>query len=84
MSQYTLCRALFNNMVEGLSTGFTKTLTLIGVGYRAVLAGKNLQLNLGYSNPVIMAIPNGIEVKASHVLLFNTTAAEILSKQCFS
>ena len=57
------CRALFGNMVEGLSTGFTKTLTMIGVGYRGLVDGKTLTLNLGYSNPVLLPIPEGIEVQ---------------------
>ena len=50
-------------MVEGLSTGFTKTLTMIGVGYRGLVDGKTLTLNLGYSNPVLLPIPEGIEVQ---------------------
>ena len=50
-------------MCEGLSTGFTKSLNLIGVGYRATLGAKELTLNLGYSLPVVMQIPEGIEVQ---------------------
>lgn len=50
-------------MVVGVSKGFEKKLQLIGVGYRAVLEGKDLVLNLGFSHPVRMAIPDGIKVK---------------------
>jgi large subunit ribosomal protein L6 len=58
-----LSRALINNMVVGVSDGFTKTLSMIGVGYKAAISGKNLTLNLGYSHPVEMQVPTGIEVK---------------------
>jgi large subunit ribosomal protein L6 len=57
-----LCRTLCYNMVEGVSTGWTKRLELIGVGYRASMKGKDLQMNVGYSNPVIMELPEGISV----------------------
>ncbi len=53
-------RALVNNMVTGVSTGFTKTLEIDGVGYRAELSGKNLVLYVGYSHPVELTPPDGI------------------------
>jgi large subunit ribosomal protein L6 len=53
-------RALINNMVVGVSTGFEKTLEINGVGYRAELSGKNLVLNVGYSHPVVVEPPEGI------------------------
>jgi large subunit ribosomal protein L6 len=56
-------RALINNMITGVSDGFKKQLKMIGVGYRAQLQGKTLVLNAGYSNPVEMAIPEGITVE---------------------
>lgn len=56
-------RALLNNMITGVSEGFKKQLKMIGVGYRAQLQGKTLVLNAGYSNPVEMAIPEGITVE---------------------
>lgn len=58
-----LYRNLINNMVIGVSNGFNKTLKLIGVGYRAEVKGKELILNVGYSNPVQYPIPEGIEIK---------------------
>lgn len=56
-------RALVNNMVKGVSAGFEKKLTLIGVGYRAQAKGKVLNLNLGFSHPIDYPVPEGIEVK---------------------
>ena len=54
-------RANINNMVEGVSKGFTKKLILNGVGYRAKAAGKVLNLSLGFSHPVDHAIPEGVK-----------------------
>lgn len=59
-SQHGLARTLINNMVEGVTKGHTKTLEIIGVGYRAQMEGKNLLLNMGYSHPVRMESPPGI------------------------
>lgn len=53
-------RALIQNMVTGVSTGFERVLEVNGVGYRADLQGKNLVLNLGYSHPIVMEPPSGI------------------------
>ena len=47
-------RALINNMVKGVHEGYRKTLTLVGVGYRAAAKGKGLEISLGYSHPVII------------------------------
>src|SRR5258708_40290862 len=55
-----LSRSLLSNMVTGVTTGFTKTLEVQGVGYRALLQGSNLQLALGFSHPVIITPPGGI------------------------
>ena len=55
-----LSRTLLSNMVVGVTTGFTKTLEVQGVGYRALLQGTNLQLALGFSHPVIITPPPGI------------------------
>jgi large subunit ribosomal protein L6 len=56
-------RALANNMVVGVSEGFTKKLELVGVGYRAQVQGKKLNLTLGFSHPVEYDIPEGITVE---------------------
>ncbi len=56
-----LTRSLVANMVEGVTTGYTKTLEIQGVGYRALLKGRDLELALGYSHPVPVKAPDGIE-----------------------
>jgi large subunit ribosomal protein L6 len=55
-----LTRALINNMVTGVSTGYRKTLVVEGVGYRAEMQGKNLMMYLGYSHPIEVPPPDGI------------------------
>lgn len=56
-------RALLANMVKGVSEGFSRSLELIGVGYRAQLQGKKLVLNVGYSHPVEFTAEPGIEIE---------------------
>ncbi len=56
-------RALFNNIVVGLDKGYTKSLEINGVGYRAAVEGKTLVLQLGFSHPVNFEIPEGLEIK---------------------
>jgi large subunit ribosomal protein L6 len=56
-----LTRSLIANMVEGVTDGFEKRLEIQGVGYRAALKGKNLELALGYSHPVSIEAPAGID-----------------------
>jgi large subunit ribosomal protein L6 len=56
-------RTLIQNLVTGVTDGFTKVLEITGVGYRANVQGKNLKLQLGYSHDVDMPIPEGLEVK---------------------
>jgi large subunit ribosomal protein L6 len=58
--QHGLARSLVNNMVVGVSEGFKKQLELFGVGYRGQLAGNKLTLNLGYSNPIVYEVPEGV------------------------
>ena len=64
-----LYRTLINNMIIGVSEQFTLTLILKGVGYRAAVQNKDIILNLGYSHPVVIAIPNDISVE----VIQNTT-----------
>ena len=61
-SLYGTARAQIANLVEGVTKGFEKKLEITGVGYRAALQGKNLQLALGYSHDVIYPIPEGITI----------------------
>ena len=63
-SLHGLTRTLLHNMVTGVTTGFTKTLEINGVGYRATMAGKNLNLALGFSHPVVVEPPAGITLAA--------------------
>jgi large subunit ribosomal protein L6 len=59
-SLHGMTRALINNMVVGVSTGFERILEVNGVGYRAEMQGKNLVLYVGYSHPVVIEPPQGI------------------------
>ena len=56
-------RALVNNMVKGVSVGFEKKLTLVGVGYRAQAQGDKINLTLGFSHPVVHVMPKGVTVQ---------------------
>ncbi|MEY2768075.1 MAG: hypothetical protein RI912_1738, partial [Actinomycetota bacterium] len=58
-SLHGLSRTLVNNMVVGVTEGFTKELEIVGVGYRAEAQGQNLRLALGFSHPVIVPAPDG-------------------------
>jgi large subunit ribosomal protein L6 len=55
-------RALVNNMVNGVGAGFSKKLTLVGVGFRAQAAGSKLNLQIGFSHPVVKDMPAGVKV----------------------
>ncbi len=63
VAQAGTARALLNNMVTGVSQGFEKKLTLVGVGYRAKAQGSKLDLTLGFSHPVQYDVPEGIKVE---------------------
>ena len=82
-----LFRSLINNMVEGVTNGFIKELEIIGVGYRALQQGNNVQFQLGYSHPIDFQAPDGItlevieptkfKVKGSNKQLVGQVAANI-------
>lgn len=59
--RHGLCRTLVANMVEGVSNGYQKRLEIQGIGYRAQVQGRNLNMSLGYSHPVVFEPPTGIE-----------------------
>ncbi|WP_248921858.1 50S ribosomal protein L6 [Olsenella intestinalis] len=90
-AQQGLTRTLINNMVIGVSEGFEKKLELAGVGYRATLKGKDLDLSLGYSHPVVYVAPEGISFEVpdnTHITVkgiskeqVGQVAAEIRSKR---
>jgi len=58
-------RALVNNMVTGVSAGFEKKLTLVGVGYKAQVQGSKVNLDLGFSHPVVHELPDGVSAQAA-------------------
>lgn len=58
-----LWRALINNMVKGVAEGFQRKLEIVGVGYKAELKGKRIQMSLGFSHPIVFAPPAGIKVE---------------------
>jgi large subunit ribosomal protein L6 len=60
-----MSRSLVDNLVTGVANGFTKTLEISGVGYRAAMKGKELQLQLGYSHDILFPIPDGIQVQVT-------------------
>jgi large subunit ribosomal protein L6 len=74
-----LTRSLINNMVVGVGTGFQKKLIVEGVGYRISVEGSSLTLSVGYSNPVIFKLPDG--VKATMVDKVNTVMLESIDKE---
>ena len=61
-AMHGLARSLINNMVIGVSVGFKKELSIVGVGYKATLAGNKLTLNLGYSHPIVYQLPAGVKL----------------------
>jgi large subunit ribosomal protein L6 len=70
-------RAQVANLVEGVTKGFEKKLEITGVGYRAALQGKNLQLALGYSHDVVYAIPEGITITVPKPTEITVTGSDI-------
>ena len=71
-----LTRALLANVIQGVSAGFEKKLEIVGIGYRAQLQGKNLQLALGYSHPVIFPLPEGIQVEVDRQVVITLRGAD--------
>lgn len=61
LALHGLTRALLANMVEGVSTGFSKKLEIVGIGFKAEIKGRKLVLNLGYSHPIIVGVPDNIK-----------------------
>ena len=69
-------RSLINNAVIGSSSGYSKTLELVGVGYRAALKGNQLNLQLGYSHDINFDIPEGIKINVEKQTTLNITGAD--------
>ena len=73
---YGTARAQVANLVEGVTRGFEKKLEITGVGYRAAMQGKNLQLALGYSHDVVYPIPTGIDIKCDKPTLILVSGSD--------
>ena len=79
-----MTRALIANMLTGVTSGFTKTMEIVGVGWRASAAGKKLVLNLGYSHPIEFTPPEGIEIKIENPIKFHVSGIdkELVGQTC--
>jgi large subunit ribosomal protein L6 len=75
-ARWGMQRTLVNNLVEGVSKGFTQTLEINGVGFRAAVQGKNLQLQLGFSHDVVYPIPVGIDIKCEKPTIIVVSGAD--------
>ena len=75
-SQWGTARTLVNNLMTGVTKGFEEKLEITGVGYRAAVQGKNLQLQLGYSHDVVFAIPEGITIVAPKTTEITITGSD--------
>lgn len=75
-ANHGLMRALINNMVVGVSTGFERKLQVIGVGYRAEVKGSKLVMNLGFSHPIEFDIPKGITIEADKTNIITVRGAD--------
>ena len=64
-AMWGMSRTLVDNLVKGVTTGYTRTLEITGVGYRAALKGKQVELQLGYSHDVVYPVPAGIDIKVA-------------------
>lgn len=75
-SRHGLLRSLLANAIEGVANGFTKRLEIVGVGYRAEVKGREVHFALGYSHPVIFAIPDGIDIEVDKGGVVTVTGAD--------
>lgn len=82
-SYHGTVRALLQNAVQGVSKGFEKRLELVGIGYRAAVEGDKLNLQVGFTHPVLMQIPEGITVKVEkNVIIVNGSDKQRLGQFC--
>jgi len=79
---YGMYRTILANMVQGVTDGFSRTLEIVGVGYKAESKGGALHLALGYSHPVVFSLPEGItaQVEANTVIKLNGSDKELLGE----
>ena len=71
-----LTRALLANMVHGVSKGFERSLTIVGIGYKSQVQGRKLTLSLGYSHPIEYAIPEGINITVDNQTIIKVSGAD--------
>jgi large subunit ribosomal protein L6 len=83
-SRHGLVRTLIANMVTGVTQGYTTTLEMVGVGYRAALKGNDLELQVGYSHPVLIEAPEGItfEVPAPTRIVVSGIDKQLVGQTC--
>jgi len=83
-SRHGLVRKLLANMVEGVHQGFSRTLEIVGVGYRADVRGKHVHLSLGYSHPIVYQLPETVEAKVDKqtVLTISSSDRQLLGEVC--
>ena len=70
-SLHGLTRTLINNMIDGVQNGYSKSITIVGVGYRVADKGKDLEFQLGYSHPILFKAPEGISFKVESQTRFH-------------
>ncbi len=75
-AKHGLVRKLLSNIVEGVSKGFTRTLEIVGVGYRADVQGKQIHLSLGYSHPIVYTLPEGVTAKVEKQTILTMDSAD--------
>ncbi len=75
-AQHGTARALLANMIEGVTTGYKKTLEIQGVGYKAEAKGKNLVLSLGYANQIVLTVPTGVAMALEGVNKIHLTGPD--------
>ncbi len=87
-AQHGLYRALINNMVVGVSTGYRKEMELVGVGYRAAATGQVLELSLGFSHAIYIKLPAEVKVEAKSernknpLIIFESSDKQLLGQVC--
>ncbi len=81
IGSFGLSRTLIDNMVKGVTEGFSKSLEIQGVGYRAAVAGSAVNLNLGFSHPIEFKLPEGIEAKVEKNIITISGADKYLVGQ---
>jgi large subunit ribosomal protein L6 len=75
-AMHGLVRAELNNMVHGVTKGYERNLEITGVGYKTAIQGRTMSFNVGYINPVVYAVPTGIDVKVDKQTLINIKGAD--------